>query len=542
MALPLGFVNVMFISTSTVTLLVSLLALINYSQTSQHSQGTGAGRPNFIVLFADDIGWGDLGANWNPNKSSNTPNLDQLAAGGIRFTDFHAGASVCTPSRAALLTARLGLRTGVVHNFEVRSIGGLPLNETTFAETFKAAGYKTGMIGKWHLGVHGHYHPHYRGFDYYFGLPYSNDMGCLDHTGFDIPSCGPCKRDNKTLSYAKHSSNDLTCEEKNALPLYENSKIIEQPTDIYSLSERYAGKIHEFIVNSSNSEQPFLLYVAFAHMHTPLAHAKTFTNTSHGVYGDTLRELDDVIGKIVTTVRDVGKENDTLIWFTGDNGPWAKKCQYGGSRGPFLGSWQHDHGGGGSSGKLTLWEAGHREPSLAYWPGHIPAGHVTNSLLSSMDIYPTMAAIAGVTMPKYRKYDGIDVSNVLFNKEEIKERALFHPNSRTAGSYGQLDGIRLGKYKAVYETGGTPECGGKRGPPTRHDPPLIFNLDKDPAEKHALDNTSEEYNTVHTAMKNALDFVMEDIHKDNTTTVDYRQDPSGAPCCNPKHVVCRCKD
>nr|XP_006821531.1 PREDICTED: arylsulfatase G-like [Saccoglossus kowalevskii] len=328
---------------STPVYTVLLAVVVSSHETKFTPANLRVKNPNFIVLFADDIGWGDLGANWNQHKS-NTPNLDTLAKNGIRFTDFHSGASVCTPSRAALLTGRLGLRTGVTHNFQIESVGGLPLNETTFAETFKAAGYRTGMLGKWHLGVNGRYHPSHRGFDYYFGLPYSNDMGCCDNPGYDIPSCAPCPKDRHQM-YNQSKYNDLLCYPQSALPLYENTTIIEQPVDIFTLSERYADKALEFIENSSQHDQPFLLYVAFAHMHVPLAHRTKFTNSStDGIYGDTLRELDDVIGRIVQSVRKANKEQDTLIWFTGDNGSWSVKCQYGGSQGPFLGTWQKEEG------------------------------------------------------------------------------------------------------------------------------------------------------------------------------------------------------
>ncbi|XP_070541529.1 arylsulfatase G-like isoform X4 [Ptychodera flava] len=465
--------------------------------------------PNFIILFGDDVAWGDLGANWNPNKTaSDTPNLDQLAQSGVRFTDFHAAASVCSPSRASLLTARLGIRNGVTKLFSSSAVEGLPLNETTFAEVFKAAGYNTAMIGKWHLGLNGSYHP----------LGRDCEMGeCDDSAGW-------------------------------ALPLLENRTVIEQPADLWSLSDKYSHKAVELIKQMGSSEKPFLLYVAFAHMHVPLGHSARYTNTSvHGFYGDTVKEMDGIVGDIMEALRVNGLENDTMVWFTADNGPWVSKCQYAGDQGPFTGTWQETIGGGGSTAKLTPWEAGHREPAMVSWPGRIQPGQVCDSLLSTMDIFPTMAAIAGLAMPPNRKFDGIDISDVIFHGKRVyEERALFHPNSLSAGTAGDINTYRVGKYKAMYLTGqsfaAASSCGGKRGPVEKHDPPLIFNVQEDPAESTPLDSSSTEYKMALKQIQSAATFIKNDIATDNTTVASYKTDPSCRPCCNRKHVVCRCFD
>nr|XP_006817926.1 PREDICTED: arylsulfatase G-like [Saccoglossus kowalevskii] len=260
---------------------------------------TGDERPNFIILFADDMAWGDLGANWNPLKTaSDTPNLDELSEGGMRFTDFHAAASICSPSRASLLTSRLGIRTRLVPN---AAVGGLPLNETTFAEVFYDAGYNTAMIGKWHLGNNGSFHPINREYD----------------------------------SFGEYTSND-----EYALPLYENYTVVEQPLDLWNLSASYAEKTVNFLKQTQNSDKPFLVYVAFTDMHVPLGHGSKFTNMSvNGFFGDTLREMDNIVGDM-STLRAIGKEDNTMVWFTSDNGPWVIKCQYAGSQGPYIGKWQ----------------------------------------------------------------------------------------------------------------------------------------------------------------------------------------------------------
>ncbi|XP_006817925.1 arylsulfatase G-like [Saccoglossus kowalevskii] len=515
---------------------------------------TGDERPNFIILFADDMAWGDLGANWNlPKTASDTPNLDELSEGGMRFTDFHAAASICSPSRASLLTGRLGIRNGITQLVPSAAVGGLPLNETTFAEVLHDAGYSTAMIGKWHLGNNGSFHPINRGFDYYFGLPFSPDSGCTDVPGRDIPSRNPCPKDLRSSTPLSGRSDydsfeDCTGNSGYALPLYENYTVVEQPLDLWNLSASYAEKTVNFLKQTQNSDKPFLMYVAFTHMHVPLGHGSKFTNMSvNGFFGDTLREMDNIVGDIMSTLRAIGKEDNTMVWFTSDNGPWVIKCQYAGSQGPYIGKWQEIYGGGGSTGKLTPWEAGHREPALVYWPGRIKPGQVSDSLLSAMDIFPTIATIAGVAMPANRKFDGIDITEVLFGGKRIYDgRALFHPNSASSGTMGDLNTVRVGRYKALYLTGQdfapAAACGGKTGPVQWHSLPLIFNIDTDPAESSPLNQTSAEYKAALGNIQNALIFIMDDIANDNTTIANWNTEPSCKPCCNPNHVACRCKD
>ncbi|XP_077019778.1 arylsulfatase G isoform X3 [Tamandua tetradactyla] len=446
------------------------------------------------------------------------------------FVDFHAAASTCSPSRASLLTGRLGLRNGVTHNFAVTSVGGLPLNETTLGEVLQQAGYVTGMIGKWHLGHHGSYHPNFRGFDYYFGIPYSHDMGCTDDPGYNHPPCPACPLGKGPLRHPERE-----CYTHLALPLYENLRIVEQPVILNSLAQKYAEKATQFIQHASAAGRPFLLYVGLAHTHVPLSAPGP---PGRGAYGAGLREMDSLVGRIKDTVDRTAKEN-TLLWFTGDNGPWAQKCELAGSVGPFTGSWQTHQGG--SPAKQTTWEAGHRVPALAYWPSRVPINVTSTALLSVLDIFPTVVALAQANLPLRRHFDGLDVSEVLFGGSQTGHRVLFHPNSGVAGDYGALQTVRLEHHKAFYATGGARGCDGSVGPAQYHEPPLIFNLEDDVAEGLPLERGSVEYQAVLPEVRKVLADVLQDIAADNTSRADYTQDPSGTPCCDPHRIACRCQ-
>ncbi|XP_059128018.1 arylsulfatase G [Peromyscus eremicus] len=493
---------------------------------------TRAPKPNIVIILADDMGWGDLGANWAETKV--TPNLDKMASEGMRFVDFHAAASTCSPSRASLLTGRLGLRNGVTHNFAVTSVGGLPLNETTLAEVLQPAGYATAMIGKWHLGHHGPYHPNFRGFDYYFGIPYSHDMGCTDTPGYNHPPCPACPQ-----SDGLWRSPERDCYTDVALPLYENLNIVEQPVNLSGLAQKYAEKAAEFIEQASTSGRPFLLYVGLAHMHVPLTVTPPLENPwSQRLYHASLREMDSLVGRIKDKVDHVAKEN-TLLWFTGDNGPWAQKCELAGSMGPFFGLWQTRQGG--SSAKQTTWEGGHRVPALAYWPGRVPANVTSTALLSVLDVFPTAIALAGASLPPNRNFDGLDASKVLFGRSQAGHRVLFHPNSGAAGESGALQTVRLDHHKAFYITGGAKACDGSMGPEQHHTSPLIFNLEDDAAEAVPLQRGSSEYQAVLPKITRILADVLLDIAHDNSSQADYTQDPSVIPCCDPYQIACRCQ-
>lgn len=503
---------------------------------------------NVVILFGDDWGYGDLGAN-HPDGEGLTPNLDRLAGNGLRFTDFHVGASVCTPSRAALLTGRLGLRTGVTHNFGPGSLYGLPRSEKTLAELVKPLGWRTHMTGKWHLGVADGYHPIDRGFDSYVGVPYSIDMGCaaqpqivvgpyISASFSDCPQCSPnpqCPAD--TSCGRSNGCADVTL----GLPLFHNRSIVQQPLDLDGLSEHYIAHTAMFLEDAVASGDRFLLYYAFSHVHVPQNTAPQWRNNTRGPFGAALREMDNEVGALVGTLKDLGALDDTLILVTGDNGPWQCKCNLSGSAGQFLGTWQKRNGGG-STGKMTVWEGGHRTVGLAHWPRGIQTA-VSAALLSSLDFFPTLARIAGVDLPNDRDYDGIDLAPVFSNAKFVGHNTLFHPLSGACGS-GPIGAARLGRHKAMLVTGGaracTPPGETEHNAPCSHrfQDPLLFDLSVDPAEAQPITNSSLKAEFLALiAEKHA------NINSTFRSVANYAKDNSGwipAVCCNASNYACAC--
>ncbi|XP_056338312.1 arylsulfatase A isoform X2 [Oenanthe melanoleuca] len=313
-------------------------------------RAAAAARPNFVLVLADDLGYGDLGSYGHP--SSATPNLDRLAARGLRFTDFYSSAAVCSPSRAALLTGRLQVRSGIYPGvFEPGSRGGLPLAEVTVAELLKARGYATAMVGKWHLGYgeNGSFLPVHQGFDHFLGVPYSHDQGpCQNLTCFPPP-------DTKCFG---------TCDQGVVpLPLLWNQSIIQQPVSFPDLVPLYNKFSRDFIADCARRGLPFLLYYASHHTHYPQFASRAFAGRARrGPFGDALAEFDGAVGQLLQALRDSGVENSTMVLVTSDNGPSTLRMARGGSSGHL------------KCGKGTTYEGGMREPALAYWPGRIAPG------------------------------------------------------------------------------------------------------------------------------------------------------------------------
>jgi len=415
-----------------------------------YSQSTSNQKVNFIIIFADDLGYGDLSSFGHP--SILTPNLDRMAAEGQKWTNFYVGASVCTPSRAALLTGRLPIRNGMMSSpnrvLYPYSVNGLPESEITIAEQLKKAGYATGMVGKWHLGHKTQFLPTNNGFDSYYGIPYSNDMDLTRKL-----TSGAGYWDLWTTLY-----DELTIQDFN-VPLLRGTQEIERPANQHTISERYTNESIDFI--KKNKDKPFFLYLAHNFPHVPLFSNEKFRGSSKGgLYGDVVEELDYQIGRIIQTLKEEGLDKNTIVVFTSDNGPWLPTEISGGTAGLL------------KDGKGTTWEGGMREPTIFWAPGIINPGIVTE-LGTTMDLFSTFSKIAGVELPSDRVLDGYDLSEVLFAKAASPRNEVFYYRER------ELYAVRYGSFKAHFITKG----GYGNGEKVYHEVPLLYNVDQDPSER-----------------------------------------------------------
>jgi arylsulfatase A-like enzyme len=412
------------------------------------SSGTGrqsAGRPpNFIVILADDQGYGDLGSYGHP--TIRTPQIDRMAAEGQRWTSFYA-APVCTPSRAQLLTGRLAIRTGLAAGVLFPdSTGGLQPDEITIAEVLKPRGYATAAIGKWHLGVRPEYLPMKQGFDSYYGIPYSNDM---DQTGEGLPAA---ERFRRYMSAKLEYFN---------VPLMRNDSIIERPADQTTITKRYTDEGIAFI--RAHRSQPFFLYLAHNLPHMPLFRSKEFEGRSQrGLYGDAVEEIDWNVGRLLATLRELKLEQNTLVVYMSDNGPWEPYLEQGGSAGLLRGA------------KGSTWEGGVRVPGIFWWPGSIRSSVVTG-IGSELDLLPTLASLAGATPPSDRILDGFDLSPTLRGSAPSPRQTLIYYGGET------LSAVRHGSYKAHFVVPAATPAASAAMPP-----PLLYDLDQDPSEKFDL--------------------------------------------------------
>jgi arylsulfatase len=331
---------------------------------------TGAAKPpNIVFILCDDLGYGDLGCYGSKIR---TPNLDRMASEGVRFTNFCSADPVCSPSRAALLTGRYPTRVGVPRVLFPQDPGGLNLDETTLADVLKAQGYKTMCIGKWHLGRPEKYLPTSRGFDEYFGIPYSNDM---------------------TPRVLMH-----------------NTQVVQETADLDALTQQYTEHAVRFINQSKGS--PFFLYMPHTYPHIPLGASARFRGkSSEGLYGDVIEEVDWSVGEVLKALKQNNVDDNTLVMFSSDNGPW-----YQGSPGRLRGR------------KNTTYEGGVREPFIARWPGKIPGDRVCHGLASMMDIFPTVARQCGARLPS-KPLDGIDIWPLLTGaRSSLERRPLLYFN------------------------------------------------------------------------------------------------------------------
>jgi arylsulfatase A len=432
--------------TTCLKFLPIIAALLGQPQTAATDRASVVPEPppNIVIIFADDLGYGDLGCYGHP--TIRTPNLDRMAVEGLRFTDFYAAASVCTPSRAALLTGRLPVRSGMCSDRRrvlfPDSAGGLPPEEITLAEALKTRGYATGCIGKWHLGHLPEYLPTRHGFDEYFGVPYSNDM---DRTA-DAPQGRQAFLDPRNEYWN--------------VPLLRNQQIIERPAQQQTLTRRYTEEARDFI--RRHKSRSFFLYFPHTFPHIPLFASERFSGQSaRGLYGDVVEELDWSVGQVLEALRKEGLAERTLVFFTSDNGPWLTQFEQGGSAGLL------------QEGKGSTWEGGMREPAIAWWPGRIEPGRVTSQIGSTLDLFTTSLKLAGAAIPDDRIIDGLDLSPVLFGSEPSpRETMFFYRGNR-------LYAVRHGPFKAHWIT----QSAYGPDPPRQHDPPLLFHLGHDPSER-----------------------------------------------------------
>ena len=394
-------------------------------------------KPNVIIIFADDMGYGDLGINGHP--TIRTPNLDQMAMEGMRWTNFYSVSPACTASRYGILTGRYPGRSGFAWVLSPNSPRGIHPKEYTLAEGLKDQGYATAMYGKWHLGTtKSDFLPLQNGFDEYVGLPYSNDM---------IPPKWP------------------------DIPLLSGNDTLELNPDQTKLTRLYTTKAIEFI--EKNSDNPFFVYLPFAMPHVPLYPGEAFQGKSkRGLYGDVIEEIDWAVGEILDYLKENGLAENTLVWFTSDNGPWIIKDELGGSSGLFR------------DGKGSTWEGGQREPSIAWWPGKIDAGQVNMEIAATKDIYTTVMGLAGADIPRDRIVDGRDLTDFLDveNSANSTLRTFFY-----FGFDNTVFALRQGKWKLHIRTHS------QTGESYFDEPlPLLFDLDTDPSEKYNLASANPE--------------------------------------------------
>jgi arylsulfatase A-like enzyme len=375
---------------------------------------------NFIIIYTDDLGYADLGC--YGAQGYGTPQLDRMAEEGLRLSDFSTSSSICSPSRAGLLTGRYAKRWG--HNGRVffpHSKNGMPSSEITIAELLKQKGYQTGIVGKWHLGHLPEFLPSSQGFDMYFGIPFSNDMWQAP----EIPLAKDVKfNEGMTLNNYKDSITRF----RNKVPLMLGNEVIEWPVDQSQLTRRYTEKAQEFI--HANKEKPFFLYLAHTMPHVPLYASKAFAGrTDRGLFGDVMEEIDWSVGEVLKTLKELELDKNTLVIFTSDNGPWLDKEENAGSTGTLR------------DGKFSPFEGGCRVPCIVWQPGYVPAGLVSDQHFSTLDLLPTIASIAGIKVPSDRSIDGIDITDVLKGGDNAKtqrEYFLYRGNA-----------IRIGDWKYV---------------------------------------------------------------------------------------------
>ncbi|WP_025761384.1 sulfatase family protein [Dyadobacter tibetensis] len=433
--------------------------LVSFGQPSKFKS-----KPNIIVIFADDMGFGDLSANGALNYQ--TPNLDGMAANGMRFTNFLSAQAVCSASRAALLTGCYPNRIGISGALFPYAKKGLHQEEKTIAEMLKEQGYSTAIFGKWHLGDHPDFLPLQHGFDEFVGLPYSNDMWPVDENGVPVDTV--------------HRKNHYP-----ALPLIHGNKKIRSINtleDQAELTATYTKEAVRFI--NAHQNDPFFIYLPHSMPHVPIAASDRFKGKSgQGIYGDVIMEIDWSVGEVLKALRENGLEENTLVVFTSDNGPWLNYGEHAGST------------GGLREGKGVSFEGGQRVPCVMQWKGVVPAGKVCNELSSTIDLLPTFATISRGNLPVH-KIDGVDILPLLKGDFSSRPRKEFYYYYRT----NSLEAVRRDQWKLVFPHPGRsyeglqPGKNGHRGPTleTRPFPLALYDLRRDPGERYDVQESHPE--------------------------------------------------
>ncbi|MAM49833.1 MAG: arylsulfatase [Flavobacteriaceae bacterium] len=431
-------------------LFIIFFILISYSQSNEEN------KLNFIIVFVDDMGYGDIGSYGHPTIK--TPNLDRMSYEGQKWTQFYSASSVCTPSRAALMTGRLPIRNGMIgEKYRVlyeNSDYGIPESEITIAEKLKEQNYKTAAIGKWHLGHKQKYLPLNNGFDYYYGIPYSNDMNAINGV-----TC--CPGNNY---WPQYENNPINSNNYN-LPLIENNDIIERPVDQTTITKRFSEKVVEKIKEMKDDK--FFIYLSHSMPHIPIYASDDFIGKSKaGLYGDVIEEIDHGVGIIMNELRKNDLDKNTIVVFSSDNGPWLPYKNHGGSAGLLR------------EGKGMTWEGGHRVPGI-FWGGDIKPG-VIDEIGSTMDLFPTFLDLSNSSKVVDRVIDGVNIKETLFDHAPSKRNKIIFYRER------EIYAIRYGEYKAHFIIKGAynyPKGSNKK---IVLEEPLLFNLNIDPSEKHNI--------------------------------------------------------
>ncbi|CAH1253157.1 STS [Branchiostoma lanceolatum] len=495
-------------------------------------------RPNFLLFMVDDLGYGDVGC--FGNDTIRTPNIDRIASEGAKLTHHLAAEAMCTPSRAAFLTGRYPIRSGMAANHGLRflptiaSTGGLPANETTFATLLKQAGYATALIGKWHLGLHCAsggslcHHPNNHGFDYFYGTPITNFRECAED-GESVYCMSNFYRRYKQVYWAylvgaaslllikflgKMHVRWMTllslltfCTLVMVFPevsvsmlrpwncvLMENEKVAEQPYSLKDLTPNLVNKSLKFI--DDNADRPFFLYHSFLKVHTALFTTKEFEGRSrHGRYGDNVEEMDWAVGRILDAIEKKGLSHNTFVYLTSDNGGHVEEIRDGQREGGHNGILR---GGKGMAG----WDGGIRMPTVLRWPKDVRPGTVVDEPTSQMDVFPTVLRLAQLKTPGDRVIDGRDLMPLLTESKNVTDHRFFVHYCGSvihAARYRPPTGESV--WKAHYTTPnwdpGTEGCYDSflcncRGDyVTHHDPPLLFDVAKDPSERNPITPENE---------------------------------------------------